>query len=346
MSKNRITWIDCWKGIAIVIVVAGHILDLKVAKYIFWFHMPLFFFISGYLYKEKHDYLSFFKKKFFHLILPYISFLLLFSIPNYAKYISDIWQTQQLDSLYQLFLFTLRQLYGGEILTDNFDVFWFVTCLFFTQQLYNFLYTTLGSDKWLINIIMLNTYCLAMIDYWFFKDILFPWNIDVVLMALPFYWFGHMTSENSTIFNYKKLVPIAVITLVIVALIDNFYLLELTFDMKRKSYGIPILNLIIAMAGIIIVQQMAEAASQINFFDGFTRSIGAASMTIMYLHQPIQISFKEVSFLNEGIIRLIAGLFIPYIAHRIIMNFSITRKLFLGEFRNRSKTLSKTLSKV
>jgi fucose 4-O-acetylase-like acetyltransferase len=345
-QSQKITWIDCWKGIAIVIVVAGHILDLKVAKYIFWFHMPLFFFISGYLYKEKYDYLPFFKKKFLHLIVPYISFIILFSLPIYATYISDIWQNKQLDSLYQLLLFILKQLYGGKILTGNFSVFWFITCLFFTQQLYNFLYTKFGSDKWLINIIMLNTYCLAMVDYWFFQNIRFPWNIDVVLMALPFYWLGHIASQNPTIFNYKKLISISGITLILVALIDKFYLLELTFDMKHKSYGILILNLIIAIAGIIIVQQMAKTASQISLFDGFTREIGAASMIIMYLHQPIQIGLKDVFFLNQGIIRLIAGLFIPYIVYKIIINFSITRKFLLGEFKTRSKIESKSLSKV
>lgn len=344
--SQRIAWIDCWKGIAIVIFVAGNILDLKVAKYLFWFHMPLFFFISGYLYLEKHDYLLFLKNKFFHLIVPYISFLILFSLPTLGVYIQNFWQTKNLDLIYQLLLFAFKQLYGGQILSGRFGVFWFVTCLFFTQQLYNFLYTKLGSDKWLINIIMVNAYCLAMVDYWFFKDIIFPWNIDVVLMALPFYWLGHIASQNQNIFNYKKLISISAITLIIVALIDKFYLLELTFDMKHKSYGIVIVNLIIAMAGIIIVQQMAQIASQITLFDRFTREIGAASMIIMYLHQPIQLGFKEVSFLNESIIRLIAGLFIPYIVYKIIINFSITRKFLLGEFKTRPKITSKSLSKV
>ncbi len=344
--SQRITWIDCWKGIAIVTVVAGNILDLQLAKYIFWFHMPLFFFISGYLYKENHDYLSFFKKKFLHLIVPYTSFLLLFSLPNFAIHIGQIWQTKQLDFLYQLLLFILKQLYGGQLLTDWFSVFWFITCLFFTQQLYNFIYTNFGNYKSLINIIMLDVYCLAMIDYSFFKDISFPWNINVVLMALPFYWLGHMVSKNLTIFNYKKLVFIAVITLVIIALIDNFYFLEFTFDMKNKSYGIPIFNLFIAIAGIIIVQQMAQTVNKINFLDNVTREIGAASMAIMYLHQPIQISFKQVSFLNEGIIRMIAGLLIPYLIYKIMINFSLTRKFLLGDFKSVSNIKLKSLSKA
>ncbi|MEO1377981.1 MAG: hypothetical protein AAFW70_27630, partial [Cyanobacteria bacterium J06635_10] len=230
--------------------------------------------------------------------------------------------------------------------TEWFGVFWFVTCLLFTQQLYNFIYTKFGNYKCLINIIMLDVYCLAMIDYWFFEDIIFPWNINVVLMALPFYWLGHMISQNSNIFNSKKLVFIAVLTLVTMFLIDKLSLLELTFDMKHKSYGIPIINLFIAVSGIIIVQQMAQIANKINFIDRVTRELGAASMAIMYLHQPIQIGLKEVSFFSEGIIRIIAGLLIPYIIYKIIINFSLTRKFLLGDFKSVSNIKLKTLSKV
>lgn len=50
-SSNRILWIDIAKTLGIFLVVLGHFnLDNKdVAGYIFMFHMPLFFFISGYL---------------------------------------------------------------------------------------------------------------------------------------------------------------------------------------------------------------------------------------------------------------------------------------------------------
>ena len=85
--RQRISWVDCWKGIATVLIVFGHVLDFNITKYVFWFHMPLFLFISGYMYKEEHNYVSFFKKNFLRLIVPYISFLILFSIPTITTYI-------------------------------------------------------------------------------------------------------------------------------------------------------------------------------------------------------------------------------------------------------------------
>ena len=51
---NRINWIDWAKAIAITMVVFGHLpmeRDNYLLRYITVFHMPLFFFISGYLTK-------------------------------------------------------------------------------------------------------------------------------------------------------------------------------------------------------------------------------------------------------------------------------------------------------
>ncbi len=344
--SQRINWIDCWKGLAIVIFVAGHTLDLKIAKYIFWFHMPLFFFISGYLYKENYDYLSFFKKKFFHLIVPYISFLILFSLPTVAIYIYDFLQTKQLESVYQLFSFIFQQLYGGQILSGEFDIFWFITSLFFTQHLYNFIYTKFSNYNSLINIIVLNFYCLAMIDCWFFNDIRFPWNINVVLIAVPFYWLGHMAYKKSSIFNYEKLVPIALFMFLIQYIIDNWFVIDITFDMKSKNYGLPIFNLFIAISGIMIVKYLAKIVNKITFINHIAYQLGTASVAIIYLHKPIQLGLQKSLFLDEATLVIFACLFIPYIVYKITINFSLTRKYFLGEFKSVSSMKLKSLSKV
>lgn len=50
--NNRLNWIDWAKAIAITFVVFGHIPEERssfILNYIVTFHMPLFFFISGYL---------------------------------------------------------------------------------------------------------------------------------------------------------------------------------------------------------------------------------------------------------------------------------------------------------
>ena len=53
---NRLNWIDWAKALAIIFVVYGHTPAEKgdfLHNYITSFHMPLFFFISGFLTKKE-----------------------------------------------------------------------------------------------------------------------------------------------------------------------------------------------------------------------------------------------------------------------------------------------------
>ena len=76
-TKQRIQWIDVAKGLAILIVVLGHCignLTDPVNKIILAFHMPLFFFLSGYCVKVSEiKFLPFLKKKAIALLVPQIT---------------------------------------------------------------------------------------------------------------------------------------------------------------------------------------------------------------------------------------------------------------------------------
>ncbi|MEH1782204.1 MAG: acyltransferase family protein [Nostoc sp.] len=344
--SQRIEWIDCWKGLAIITVVVGHIVN-PVSKYIFWFHMPLFFFISGYLYSKKTDYSAFFQKKCFYLLVPYFSFLFLFTLLQYLPLIIDSWQQKKILPIDKLIGFIIpviwKQVYGGANLVLWFGVFWFVTCLFFTQQLYNLIYVKFGSNNWLMIKIMLGSYCLAMINYFYLKNVVFPWNINVVAMALPFYWLGHMAAKSFLI-NSKTLIflIIGIIIFLTAMLLDIVSLLPLNFNMKSTNYGVLIVNVIIALSGIIITQKLALLLYNKPYIGTVLRELGSASMIIMYLHQPIQITIKSYPIFAVQGISVIDTLVISYIIYKIIFNYSIMRQLFLGDFSTPNAKLSRT----
>ena len=61
IMKNRISYIDIAKGIGIFLVIWGHIiLSGPAYNIIYAFHMPLFFFLSGFVFS---------KNKFIFLVL-------------------------------------------------------------------------------------------------------------------------------------------------------------------------------------------------------------------------------------------------------------------------------------
>lgn len=85
MTK-RLVFIDVAKGVAILLVVIGHIVQHNLVgdsahsifNFIYGFHMPLFFFLSGYVASLSRDNLcsssalSFIKKKSISLLLPFL----------------------------------------------------------------------------------------------------------------------------------------------------------------------------------------------------------------------------------------------------------------------------------
>lgn len=71
--------IDIAKGIGIMLVVIGHT-DSPLHDFIYLFHMPLFFFLSGYAYKKIDSYnpIKVIKKRFKSLYIPFISIQLVY----------------------------------------------------------------------------------------------------------------------------------------------------------------------------------------------------------------------------------------------------------------------------
>ena len=87
MNTKRLDWIDIAKGIGIILVVLGHTLVPQVREtgfagflwiFIYNFHMPLFFFLSGYLFEKGLSHYTnkgkFILGKLQYLMLPYLIF--------------------------------------------------------------------------------------------------------------------------------------------------------------------------------------------------------------------------------------------------------------------------------
>jgi fucose 4-O-acetylase-like acetyltransferase len=109
MTTSRINWIDVLKGFVIVSVVLAHInFDYESVKlFIYLFHMPLFFFIGGYLFKPTNDYKEFLKKKAIHLLIPYCLFIILIYIPQASVIVSEKSESA--------IMTLLRPIFGGRL---------------------------------------------------------------------------------------------------------------------------------------------------------------------------------------------------------------------------------------
>jgi fucose 4-O-acetylase-like acetyltransferase len=72
---DRIEWIDIAKAIGLVFIIIGHNIFRYEVKYIYWFHVPLFFILSGILHRQNIPAYTFIQARFKHLMVPYLFFL-------------------------------------------------------------------------------------------------------------------------------------------------------------------------------------------------------------------------------------------------------------------------------
>ncbi len=137
-NKERILYFDLAKYVAMCLVVIGHSYFLtlgwqsQLRAVIYSFHMPLFFFISGYFAVRSFSrpFLSFIKQKTIQFILPTISCILVSCILLYVwgnrdflrdEIVGGVWFLKVLFVCYLLcFLVWKTGLkYGGGITSDS-----------------------------------------------------------------------------------------------------------------------------------------------------------------------------------------------------------------------------------
>lgn len=85
-SGQRIDYIDLAKGFCIIFVVMNHVsdyykLDLWINDFITAFRMPLYYFLSGVFFKTYNGFSNFLKKKTNKLLIPFVFFYLVTSLP-------------------------------------------------------------------------------------------------------------------------------------------------------------------------------------------------------------------------------------------------------------------------
>ncbi len=320
-KRNRLEWIDIAKGIGIICVVYAHVFSDMISNAIFIFHMPLFFFIGGYLINNtpQENYL---KNKAQQLLIPYASYLLIFSIAKIINlYLHDS-LTQQI-----IIRTAINMIVGGRALIEVFGVFWFVTCFFITQQIFKKIIEkkTITQISIYAVLLLIIGIALPMISQKFWL----PLNINVVPVAIFFFSAGYLYKKNihGTIENHPA-TTIATGSILFLISIYLFGINNLRMDMKSSIYGIPVISEITALITIISIIALSIKLQRKPLIAKALSIFGVSSMTIMFTHQAVHIFFENI--LAKYVVFALACI-IPLALHSIFKTSKITSKCLLGE---------------
>lgn len=316
---KKLEWINILKGLGIMMVVYAHMTAGFVRDFFFLFHMPLFFIIAGYLFRPSADLRAYLGRKSLHLLVPYGFFMALLYMPVlYQSLNGDQALSQTL----------LDMVLGGRALISGLAAFWFVTCFWATQQLINVLLTRLSLRT--TGAIMLVMLGLATMNQWFFRDYWLIGNLNVVLMAAPCFYLGHLVA------HYRIDVERPIVLLLSVAgVLASMWCVhvnpEFTMDMKYADYGIPILSLLAALAVTLALMALSRQLVRVPVVSRIVGLTGEASMVIMFLHLSIQVMLDHHGMVEALAPRWLLMLLLPVMLYLLVRQNGWTRLLCLGD---------------
>ena len=133
---KRIEWVDMLKGFGIILVMLGHASfpeSLRIELYTF--HMPLFFFMSGYVFsiKKYSNFKDFLIYKAKTLLLPLMVFSIFMTIANTIfDIVNNIGYSNVIINLKNNIFDIIFQARGITIVS----ALWFIGCIFFCQVIF------------------------------------------------------------------------------------------------------------------------------------------------------------------------------------------------------------------
>lgn len=195
---NRLNWIDWAKVIAISFVVFGHIPQERggfPVNYIIQFHMPLFFFVSGFLTKKELFNKQTIKKYINTLIIPYLIYNIIFYPYWVIRHLIGCPNPEIYDFIKPLIGTIMLQHHTAYFESLN-GVTWFISALFIMR----IILTICNKFKYCVIIIIIIGLFDAIIyllnDHYMIVTDLPPIGFA---KCLPFFLIGHLCKQKKII---------------------------------------------------------------------------------------------------------------------------------------------------
>lgn len=329
-NSNRYKEIDILKGILISLVVIGHS-DISlpyIKNIIYWFHMPLFFCISGFLFKEDvEEYRSWSKKKINRYMIPYLSYFILISLLS-------------LDLSYKTIL---RFILGGRAIGG---VYWFVTCLLFTILIFSYLIQKFNKKQVIAIIIIMGLFGIIESNFFIPKNInhyplyyKFPLGLDVSLIAIIYFSIGYYFKgqiidiiDNNSISSRqieKLIISIIIISVLIILMVLHIY--TFVIDMKYVHYYNIILIVIVPICFLYILLIISKFIKKNELLSRILIYIGKRSLVIMYLHIFLLNTCKNIASFGKysWIIYSVLTIIICCIFSQFVSLNKFSKKIFI-----------------
>lgn len=275
-NNKRIEWIDALKGFAIFCVTLGHLnMWGPIEKWIYSFHMFLFFFLSGFLFSARKPTKEILKTRVKRLLVPFIAWNIISSLIGFFLF----------NKSFSIFVEELFVLKGN--LTWNAPI-WFLLVLFLAETIIVLL--KLYKHRWLsiATIIICLGLWILIGHKWFL------WKLNLVPLATCFFLVGFIFKPIiSKIHKWYILLPLGISSIV-------FSSLNIRIVYTYGKFGNYVYCILAAFCGVLFFVGLFSS-NRILTCLRFLKVWGRNSLMIMATQFFV---FKIISFLSIKLLNI------------------------------------------
>jgi len=275
MEQKRLQSFDIAKGIGIILMIIGHcgVNNQYLNNFIYSFHMPLFFIISGYFFKHRDD-KECVKRNFKKLIIPYIITCISIILFEIIKVLLNQNYTEILGTAKTWFLASLYGSGGPQPFGIRFiGAIWFLWALFFALYFINITSKTKYQHIWVILI--------SYVGYKTSQHIWLPLSVQAGMAATIFVYLGTLARKHD-IFNKKVTLPV-ILSTAFVTVFCTIYCGKLY--MVSNYYENGLLDIIGALsASFLCIKLSQKIENRTKFIKKVLVFIGENGLICLCLH--------------------------------------------------------------
>lgn len=253
----REKWIDNAKGLAMLMVIVGHVSGELTGRlqfnWVYGVHLVVFFLVSGYTMRPKTLNSEYVSKKFSGLMIPYFwtsFFVVLTDIMNsyviqHNASIQNVTNIIYRDITRIFFASGSHTFFGSVDLGTRIGAIWFLPAMFFANIIFQILLNHVRDDK----ILAIYSAGISYIAYLLGRFIWLPFSIQSAMYAIFFIWIGYAVKKYEVL---EKIKPIHYVVALFILL------LGIKYNYCNEGFVIAyahdvIFSLVIGIAGCILV---------------------------------------------------------------------------------------------
>ena len=278
----QIKWVNWYKAILIIFMVLGHS-GSPLLRYIYLFHMPAFFIVSGYLFNEnKYSFIGCCIKRIKNMLIPAILINVLFMCFYELMDRINVY-TYFGDKDEYLFINSLKCFFYNLSCADFGGATWFIFVLFQVEILFYLIVAFLNKFH-IRKVLLIITSAIGYVGYYLcVKQQYSRYMLELVLIAIFYYSLGYISKiiHVADYLDNRVLAPFSMLSIIFFGRL--YFMDSLPMNWPTRHFAEPFVQIWSCLCGVYLVYIVSTHIKSKTILN-YLNWLGQHTYTVLVLH--------------------------------------------------------------